>query len=120
MARPMKPAPPVTTTRKKPSLPDGRGRVDRLQPAFDVRHESAGLRPICGPVIKAERHVHHWLDTDQVTISRLHYDGPLDDRLHRQDADLRRVDDWRRDDRARPPRVIEGERATLYVIEREL
>src|SRR3954447_5054913 len=125
MARPIKPAPPVITTRIaarliRSRLPDRRARVDRLQPALDVSHELAGLCTICCSVIEPERHVHHWLDTDQVATRRLHYDGPLHDRLHRQDADLRCVDDRLRDDRSRPARVIERERATLYVIEREL
>src|SRR5438128_2967729 len=115
-ARPMNPPPPVTTTRKvscpAPRLPDRQGRVDRLQPALDVVDESARLRAVRGAVVEAEAHVHHRLDADRVlAVWGRNDDGALDDGLHRQDADLRRVDDRLGDERARPAGVVEREGA---------
>ena len=46
--------------------------------------------------------------------------GALGDRLHRQDRDLRDVDDRHRQVRAEPAGVVDGERAAAVVVEAEL
>src|SRR6478672_6053968 len=123
-ARPMNPAPPVTTTRKySPAdalqLPNGGRRVDGLQPALDLGHELARLRTVGGAVVEAKAHEHLRADGDRVAGQRFDDDRALADRLEGQDADLRRVDDRRRDDRAGPAGVVEREGAALDVVELE-
>src|SRR5687767_544712 len=71
-------------------------------------------------MIEAQADVHHRPDADQVAIWRFDHYRSLDDRFHRHDPDLGRVDDRLGDDRARPPGVVEREGTALDVLEAKL
>src|SRR5690242_4734873 len=73
---------------RSPSVQRGVHR-HRLQPLPRGGQETGGLEAVEHPVIEGEAEVHHRLDAEH-PVDR---NGPLLDRLHRQDAGLPRVDD---------------------------
>src|SRR6266851_4084667 len=83
---------------------------------LDEAEELAGHHAVDDAMVEAQAHVHHVADGDPVADD----DGPAHYRFRGEDGGLGLVDDRLRRDRTGRARVVEGERASLYVVGLEL
>ena len=84
-----------------------------LDALLDPDQEADGLAAVDDAVVVGEGQVHHRPDDDLVVDG----DRPLLDRVHAEDAALRRVEDRRREQRAEDAAVGDRERAALEVVD---
>jgi hypothetical protein len=86
-----------------------------LQHLFHAHQEGDGLAAVDDAVIVAEREIHH---RSRLDLAGDHH-RPLLDLVHAEDAGLRRVQNWRRHQRAVDAAVGDGEGAALHLLDLE-
>src|SRR5258706_13498729 len=82
-----------------------------LQPPLHRAEKARGDEAVQDAMVEGERHVHHVADGDGV----VDHDGPLDDRIHRENTRVGLIDDRHRDERAEHAGVIHRKRRALQV-----
>src|SRR6478736_563167 len=89
----------------------------RLLDAFlDAHQKGHCFAAVDDAVVVGEGDVHHWPDLDLVA----NRNRPPRDLVHAEDAGLRRVEDWRRHQRAVDAAIRDREGAALHVLDLEL
>src|SRR4051812_38608370 len=95
------------------SVDEQRPRI--LDQLLDLHQELHGFRSVDDAVVVGEGDIHHRAN-HYLTAER---HRAILDRVKAEDADLRRVEDWRAEERAEDAAVGDGERAALEIGERE-